>query len=594
MKALVLVIALMVLPLASAIITDDIYAYWTFDTDADQNTSVGNNTLLDFNAHPSFSPSMIINGGKVFDGVNQGLNFTYVGANFPDLTISAWLRPDDVNKYFMYSVNTGANTVISLQSQGGVDVGGMSVYDGTGWLIFPNSAITDSQFRFFVWTFNGSNNNASLYINGVFNSSVTTYDGDILLHNIGIGDYVGCGGVCGVGYDGRADEMGLWNRTLNPLEVSTLFNNGDGLAYPFTNQINLTIYDEFTNEKLDIATVTVIKSTESQNKNTTDGNMSFSITPDTYELIYNSPTSFQRHYYFTLINLSSSGVDNINLYLLNTSTTNAQLVTYTVTDENGVPLNNATVKVLRFYPELNTYIIVEMSISDTNGAGGLHLEKINPKYMFIVERNGVVIISTQGAQIFQDDILLRADLSEDVIESLVSVIGMQKSLTFTNVTNDFTLTWNDNTGVTSEVCLTVSKVSLRSTKEVNSSCVNSASGSITLGIGENRTGQYVARANLETTTQFSPALLTELSVWLENNLQLFGGMAIFLSALLILGVSLTLIFMTQSAVGGIMGVIIGVILSVMLGLLSIGITIIIGIIIVGLLVMFLTRARGAT
>ena len=33
--------------------------------------------------------------------------------------------------------------------------------------------------------------------------------------------------------DGRVDEVGLWQRVLTPLEVSTLYNGGAGLSYPF-------------------------------------------------------------------------------------------------------------------------------------------------------------------------------------------------------------------------------------------------------------------------------------------------------------------------------------------------------------------------
>jgi len=53
---------------------------------------------------------------------------------------------------------------------------------------------------------------------------------------------------------GRADECGLWTRALSTGEITSLYNSGAGLAYPFnTGPTNLKTYN--TNAKANIKTI---------------------------------------------------------------------------------------------------------------------------------------------------------------------------------------------------------------------------------------------------------------------------------------------------------------------------------------------------
>jgi hypothetical protein len=35
-------------------------------------------------------------------------------------------------------------------------------------------------------------------------------------------------------FKGKIDELGLWDRLLTSNEISTIYNNGNGLSYPFS------------------------------------------------------------------------------------------------------------------------------------------------------------------------------------------------------------------------------------------------------------------------------------------------------------------------------------------------------------------------
>ena len=353
-----------------------------------------------------------------------------------------------------------------------------------------------------------------------------------------------------------------------------------------------TVRDELTQDVITSnVSLIIVGAGVSANYTTTNGTIFIqSLELGDYEIIYDSEDFFLRRYYLTL---SDSTGTSFNLYLLNTSQTNAQLITYELQDENGVSLSNTTLKILRNYPAENAYKIVEMSVSDSNGEGGVHIEKINPKYKFIVESGGNVIFTSLGAQIFNDNLIIRADTSEDVILSLVTIQAMTDSLTFNNASNNFVYTWNDPTSIVSEVCLTVEKISGLGITRVNYTCVSSAAGSITLGIGENKTGQYSAIAQVETTTAFSPHISEVLQIILNNPGLILGGLGLFLALLLILGLALTGMFAFKSAAAtGIMTVL-GYIAAGFMGLMQVTIGSVIAIIaILVLILVFGARVKG--
>ena len=389
----------------------------------------------------------------------------------------------------------------------------------------------------------------------------------------------------------KADKAG-WTNYSTTIKFNGSDHTHNLLLISNPSILNITVKDESTNSQLTTPIIIQLIGSESVNSSNSTGTLYLdNVTGDDYEIILSGTGYLTRRYYVTV---PADAYLPLTLYLLNTSNPNVELILYEVTDENGVTLSNVTVKALRFFVSANAFQLVEQSISDSSGTGGLYLEKVNPKYKFIVESNGNIILTTVPAQIFQSTLLLRADLSEDVIQSLVAVIGISSSVTYNNFTNSFTLTYTDTTGLTDEVCLTVRKETFRASNVVNQTCINGAAGSITLGIGANRTGQYIATATLETNTEFSPALLDQLAVILGSGIQAFGGIAMILTAFLVLGLSMTLIFVTKSAIGGIISVIAGLIIASFIGILSVGTPIIIGVITVGIIVMIITRPRGAT
>lgn len=71
-----------------------------------------------------------------------------------------------------------------------------------------------------------TDNTVKLYLNGSYAGSMTISGSDYLsLSQIGFK---------GRSFRGTIDELGIWNRALTGADVTSLYNNGKGLSYPFS------------------------------------------------------------------------------------------------------------------------------------------------------------------------------------------------------------------------------------------------------------------------------------------------------------------------------------------------------------------------
>lgn len=79
----------------------------------------------------------------------------------------------------------------------------------------------------FTWTSGG---NSELFCNG---SSIKVNSGGTTVSNIGTAFRFGVQAGTANTLNGRLDSIGIWNRVLTSTEITTLYNSGAGLEYPF-------------------------------------------------------------------------------------------------------------------------------------------------------------------------------------------------------------------------------------------------------------------------------------------------------------------------------------------------------------------------
>jgi hypothetical protein len=227
-------------------LSDSLVHYWKLDESSDgsgavtRNDSVGTAHFTDNNTTPS-ATGLISNGCNFTDTSSESLSTThlsdldYTGAE--NISFSLWFKADSV---------TGVNTIFSkwanpvgkpqnyiLYTNGSTLTFG-SLQDGA---ILTKASIATATWYHVVVTMSSSKNFAMIVNDGTpaTGSSVGTPGG------------TGSSSVCVATntttnyYDGIVDEIGFWNKILSAAEITSLYNGGAGLAYPFPSTSHLLL-----------------------------------------------------------------------------------------------------------------------------------------------------------------------------------------------------------------------------------------------------------------------------------------------------------------------------------------------------------------
>lgn len=168
-------------------------------------------------------------------------NFSTDGSNLANFSISLWMNKSGTGGGALIDRSTGAPSPMwSLISDAGENID-VTLWesDGTQIDVIGSQSIPLDEWAHVVMVANGTH--VSTFINGTFVQK-TAYDGTIRDNdavNISFANNEQGGGSF---FDGRLDEIGIWNRSLTASEVSNLYNNGIGL-----NPLNETasIEEEF-------------------------------------------------------------------------------------------------------------------------------------------------------------------------------------------------------------------------------------------------------------------------------------------------------------------------------------------------------------
>ena len=206
----------------------DIVAYWKMQGNSDDD--VGSNDGADTSISYGTSYGKIDQGalfsnssGSLMKISNSG-QFDFDGEAF---SISFWIKPTNWDTGKSY-------TLIDFEDAG-----------WGGWLLRHERTLTylsgnndqqlsDGKPTTGVWThvvFTSNGTNGKMYYNGSLNytQNSLTYNGN------STSDYgLGCNtGDNNQSYYGSMDEVGIWDRELTSAEITTLYNSGSGLQYPF-------------------------------------------------------------------------------------------------------------------------------------------------------------------------------------------------------------------------------------------------------------------------------------------------------------------------------------------------------------------------
>lgn len=228
---LVVVILLLIPAAADAALTDNLEAYWKFDessgTAADSTANardLTNNNTIPYVAGKINNASDLESGSSQYFSRTNNFDFT-AG------TICTWTNIESLaNSRAIASTGNGSGTTGFYFDH---RLTGSTLRFGFGAgsnEVSSASAVSTGSYLFLCATW--STSNKKLYVAG---SNVATNSTSETLGAAGGSIHIGkLVYVSGDYYDGTLDEMGIWSRQLSDAEITSLYNSGTGLSYPFT------------------------------------------------------------------------------------------------------------------------------------------------------------------------------------------------------------------------------------------------------------------------------------------------------------------------------------------------------------------------
>ena len=216
----------------------DLLAYWNLNDNGSGGVSLldatGNGNNLGTNNGVTLGTGIIagdgvFNGSSYIDNTANVINFS------GDYSISLWVNYSDLNR-----INTLISNTITYGSPILYLYNGSYYWAGQG--LGEIADITDPINTTGVWTnvvITNQSQTVQFYINGnaISTNQPGWYD---VSNNISLGlDY-----NLGDYLLGQLDEIGIWSRALTPTEITSLYNNGAGITYPFNPAIQNLYYND--------------------------------------------------------------------------------------------------------------------------------------------------------------------------------------------------------------------------------------------------------------------------------------------------------------------------------------------------------------
>ena len=260
--------------------------------------------------------------------------------------------------------------------------------------------------------------------------------------------------------------------------------------------MNFTFRDVLSTSILTYTTTNleIISNAQSANYTTGNGTLLVSLLlPSEYILRYSANGYPIHFYYFTLVNRT---FNNLNLYLHNNS--NYNNVTITVIDEYGDPVENAQVRVSRYYLSTNSDILQEICLTNFEGKCSANMQLNSEFYTFSVYHENELKKSVSRTRISSLSYQISIVTGTPTGEHYFDYKEVDYSLVYLNTTRTFTYFYSDSEAIASGGCLYVYSSQLfganPSYSLINSSCATGASSTLSLTIIPQNNTQYRADA----------------------------------------------------------------------------------------------------
>lgn len=204
-------------------------AHWKMDETSGataEDTAGAYDMTLNYMSPPANWTAGKLDNALDMDGVDdEGVALGLMGQP-QNVTVAAWVNLDSTPDASGAEVLSIADYVgVRLDANGTESFG--YYYTGTGWNnTWANVTFIGKGWQHIAYVFDDINDIQKLYIDGVEAGS-TNYTESISYSGLGTDTYIGKNGNGGgFPYDGRIDDLRLYNRALGPQEISQIYNFG--------------------------------------------------------------------------------------------------------------------------------------------------------------------------------------------------------------------------------------------------------------------------------------------------------------------------------------------------------------------------------
>jgi hypothetical protein len=577
------------------------------------NATMSNGTHYGISYTRNLSISSLNNSGinTPYDGqqisvssVNISWNVSTTNATYSNLThynITLLNRDLSFNQSISSNVSTNTSYVWNIGSAGlgtGTYYVRVYSYDSLG-----NYVSEENKIHYFTPTYSLSNPILETQSNiMIINFSTTKLD-------FNVSSFYGNLTINGVTYTLTSSNVsGSWlagvvNATMPNVTTNTIFNYTwnvtiDGLNHQFNSTLTVSVLTPitFTNGSCSAGLSTGIffdsKSEETRLPLMTNLSYNFliGVANNQYELSYGNITnsySFsvcinstqaptwtvgygevqyessgyadRRYYIFNNTRITST-TTNITLYsLLSTLQTSFQITVQSKI--SAAPYRNKYLALIRWYPEINSYLIVDMGLTDNTGSTVIHSVVEDVDYRFAVyELDGTLIALKDPIRMVclttPCAYTITIDNSDTDFDNL---INLQTSLEYNITTGVWTLTYNDPSQSTTNVNLTIYKEQGDSSYVICNSNLNTYTGVVTC------TTTLYANAKLRAVVarSASPEVPILTKVVILSDSALTSSFGLFLS--LILVIPITFLMALLSPIFAVVGVVIATLIAYSFG-----------------------------
>lgn len=191
------------------------------------------------NAAGKVGQSFNFNGTSSYvDCSNGGTSYNF--GTTQDFSLTAWIKSTNTAEQFIVSKYlNGITPGIIFETEAGdayavVRDGIGSGGSEYGLVVSSGVNVNDGNWHFIAMTAD-RDANLSLYVNGISQGTASIAGVTDTINNTSP-LYIGRrnNGASSNYWNGSIDEVGIWGRVLTSVDVSTLYNKGAGLTYPFT------------------------------------------------------------------------------------------------------------------------------------------------------------------------------------------------------------------------------------------------------------------------------------------------------------------------------------------------------------------------